>query len=238
MTIETRWHPVADEVELSVQACAWVTEAAADALRSRGVFSIALAGGNTPRGAYRLLRQTETDWRCWQVYFSDERCLMQTSRERNSVMAREAWLDHVPLPNDQMHVIPAERGPYKGAADYAEVLRDASDFDLVLLGLGEDGHTASLFPGHELGAAPDSPATLAIVDAPKPPAARVSLSAARLSRASRVLFLVVGESKRAAVASWRAGAAIPAGAIAPRGGVDVLVEAGLIESTGAGAGER
>jgi len=92
-----------------------------------------------------------------------------------------------------------------------------------VLGLGEDGHTASLFPGHDLGEAPGSPAALAVLDAPKPPRERVSLSAARLSYAREALFLVSGESKRQAMADWRAGRPIPARAVAPAAGVDVLV---------------
>ena len=101
-------------------------------------------------------------------------------------------------------------------------------FDLALLGLGEDGHTASLFPGHEWGITPDSPDTLAVFDAPKPPPQRVSLSAARLSRSRQVIFLVAGESKHRAVTEWRNGKIIPARAIAPAAGVDVLVESALL----------
>ena len=102
-------------------------------------------------------------------------------------------------------------------------MQSIAAFDLVLLGLGEDGHTASLFPGHDWGDAPGSPAALAILNAPKPPRERVSLSAARLS--DEVLFMVSGESKHVALAQWRAGAAIPARAITPAAGVDALVAA-------------
>ena len=98
----------------------------------------------------------------------------------------------------------------------------------MLLGLGEDGHTASLFPDHQWGETPGSPDTLAVFDAPKPPPRRVSLSAARLARARQVLFLVSGESKHRAVADWRAGKIIPARAIMPEAGVDVLLESSLL----------
>jgi 6-phosphogluconolactonase len=113
------------------------------------------------------------------------------------------------------------------------LLRPVGDFDLVLLGLGEDGHTASLFPDHEWGAEAGSPDALAVFDAPKPPSERVSMSAARLSRARHVLFLVSGESKRLAVSTWRAGSNIPARAIQPESGVDILVESALLETPSA-----
>jgi 6-phosphogluconolactonase len=143
-------------------------------------------------------------------------------------MAALAWLDHVAIPRAQIHPIPAEKGPEAAAADYTGTLCGIEQFDLVLLGLGEDGHTASLFPGHELGNTPDAPAALAVHDAPKPPPERVSLSANRLCAARRVIFLVTGESKRQAITDWRNGASIPAAAITPAGGADVYLEAGLL----------
>lgn len=182
-----------------------------------------LAGGDTPRTAYQRLRQCDAQWAAWHVYFGDERCVPRGDPARNSRMAGEAWLDHVALPAAQLHAIPAELGAEAAAKAYAGALQPVGEFDLVLLGLGEDGHTASLFPGREWGATPGSPAALAVFGAPKPPRERVSLSAARLSRAHEVLFLVSGESKRPALAQWRAGDDIPARAIAPAAGVDVLV---------------
>jgi 6-phosphogluconolactonase len=98
----------------------------------------------------------------------------------------------------------------------------------VLLGFGEDGHTASLFPGRDWGVAASAPDALAVLHAPKPPPQRVSLSAARLSRTREMLFLVEGEAKRSAVTQWRMGADIPARAIHPEAGVDVLVESALL----------
>jgi 6-phosphogluconolactonase len=120
--------------------------------------------------------------------------------------------------------IPAESGAREAAVLYARELRSIDAFDLVLLGLGEDGHTASLFPGHNWGAHTDSPDVLAVFKAPKPPPERVSLSAQRLSRARHVLFLVEGAGKRDAIAVWKGGDAIPAASIAPEPGVDVLLD--------------
>ena len=223
-----RWIGVANAAALRQAACERILDAAARAIEDRGRFLVALAGGNTPRGIYRMLRAATTDWSRWQVYFGDERCLPANNDERNSCMAGDAWLDHVSIPDDHVHAIPAQRGANAAALAYAETLRGVGEFDLVLLGLGEDGHTASLFPGRDWGVGADAPDALAIFDAPKPPPQRVSLSAVRLSRAREVIFLVEGEAKRDAVKRWRMGAELPARAILPRAGVDVLVESMLL----------
>ncbi|MFZ5557444.1 MAG: 6-phosphogluconolactonase [Pseudomonadota bacterium] len=223
-----RWHAVSDERALQRAACETILVSAAQAIHERGQFHLVLAGGSTPRGIYHGLCAAQTDWSAWHIYFCDERCLPAVDSARNSRMAAEAWLDCVPIPRLQLHTIPGELGALQAARMYAETLLTVGDFDLVLLGLGEDGHTASLFPDHEWGVAPGSPDTLAVFDAPKPPLQRVSLSAARLGRARKVIFLVSGESKHRAVGKWRAGKDIPARAIMPAAGVDVLVESALL----------
>jgi len=221
---DVRWLAVADVAELERSATQRIIDAAERAIKRRGEFLIVLAGGNTPRGVYRLLRGQDVNLRYWNVYFGDERCLPADDAERNSTMAAIEWLDQVPIPKDQVQPIPAELGASAAALAYAATLRAVGEFDLVLLGLGDDGHTASLFPDHEWGAAPDAPTALAVFNAPKPPPERVSLSAARLSRAREVLFLVAGDAKREAVKRWRVGENIPARSIRPSAGVDVLLE--------------
>ncbi len=234
-----RWHPVADAAALEEEAVARISHAAGEALAGssqpsnrspaqRARFRIVLAGGGTPRNVYRKLVGLRTDWSRWEVYFGDERCVPANDDERNDRMASATLLDHVPIPASAVHRIPAERGAMDAARDYERTLADVDMFDLVLLGLGEDGHTASLFPGHERGDASGSPDVLAVFDAPKPPPERVSMSAARLSRARAALFLVAGESKCDAVRRWRAGGDIPAASIRALEGVDVLVEARLL----------
>lgn len=218
-----RWHAMPDADALAAAALQRILTAADSAIRARGQFRIVLAGGNTPRAAYQQLRDARADWGAWHIYFGDERCLPRDDPARDSRMAEEAWLDHVAIPARQRYAIPAELGAGPAARAYGASLQSVAAFDLVLLGLGEDGHTASLFPGRDWGEAPGSPAALAIFDAPKPPRERVSLGAARLSDAREVLFMVAGESKRGALAQWRAGAPIPARAIRPVAGVDVLV---------------
>ncbi len=219
----TRWHAFDDGVALAQAAAVCIGSAARDSIAARDQFHIVLAGGDTPRGAYRQLVPLATDWSRWHVWFGDERCLPVGAAERNAQMARDSLLDRVAIPINQIHSIPAERGPVTGARIYADQLRGIGLFDVVLLGLGEDGHTASLFPGHDWGRQADAADALAVEDAPKPPPQRVSLSAARLSRARAVLFLVQGASKCAALVRWRAGEDIPARAIMPPPGVDVLL---------------
>jgi len=223
-----RWHGMIDAQALQREALRRVLDAAARAIQARSRFQIVLCGGQTPRPLYRMLRSQPVNWSAWHVYLGDERGTPRGDPERNSHMVAEEWLSHVPIPAAQLHMIPAEIGVQRAAAAYAEDLRGVGDFDLVLLGLGEDGHTASLFPDHDLGTKPDAPDVLAVFDAPKPPLQRVSLSAARLSRALEVMFLIEGESKAAAVAQWRAGKPLPASAIRPAGGIDVLVTSALL----------
>jgi len=179
-----------------------------------------LAGGTTPKQVYELLRHADADWSKWHIYHNDDRCLPVNHKDRNSLMAREAWLNHVPVPVSQIHDIPAELGPAEGAKVYAETLKNVGDFDLVLLGLGEDGHTASLFPGHTWD---DSVDAFPVFNSPKPPAERISISARRLSQAREVIFLVTGAGKQEAVDNWRKGVGIPATVIKPEAGVDVYV---------------
>jgi 6-phosphogluconolactonase len=223
-----RWHPYRTTDELSQAAAQRILHSARQAIARNQRFSIVLAGGNSPRQVYGLLRISDADWRYWHVYFGDERCLSAQDAERNSRMAAEAWLDHVAIPRDQIHPIPAELGPKQATAAYIKTLETVGEFDMVLLGLGEDGHTASLFPGQMWGIEQNAPPVMAVFGSPKPPPQRVSLSAARLGQAKEVIFLVSGMGKKQAVSEWGSGKAIPASAIAPPGGVDVYLEESLV----------
>ncbi len=219
-----RWHSYSTTSSLEQAAAQTILDAAQLSIGKRNAFHLVLAGGNTPRHVYELLRDKITDWSVWHIYFGDERCLPTDHAERNSQMAAQSWLNHITIPASQIHTIPGEQGAEKAAHAYAQTLSNVDMFDLVLLGLGEDGHTASLFPNHDWGTPSDSPATLAVNDAPKPPSQRVSLSARRLSQTRNLVFLVTGAGKRQAVKDWRNGVDIPAAAITPDSGVDVYLE--------------
>lgn len=229
-----RWQVHADAAATLSAAARRIEAAARDAIDRRGAFRIVLSGGETPRRLYAMLALTAVRWGAWHVYWGDERCVPRGDVQRNDAMAQGVWLDASPIPHAQIHPIPAELGPEAGAAAYSRALQDVPAFDLALLGLGEDGHTASLFPGRDWGVDPDSPAALAVRQAPKPPRERVSLSAARLSAARAVLVLAPGEGKRDAVRRWEAGEDLPIRAIAPETGVDAFVDRASAARGGAG----
>ena len=207
------WRVFADAQTLVTQLADALCEVAEDAIRARGVFHLVLAGGRTPQALYRELAKRHAGDAHWHIWYGDERCLPADNYERNSVMNESAWLAESSIPSKNRCPIPAEHGATEAATRYASVLKDVADFDVVLLGIGEDGHTASLFPGHDWGNVPASPDVLAVLEAPKPPFERVSLSAARLSRSECVWFLVSGSDKREALARWKNGAALPVSAI-------------------------
>lgn len=218
----TRWKHFASIEALRHSVCDAIVNSANKAIAQRGKFSIVLAGGNTPRAVYRLLRDFDldagVDWTKWHIYHGDERCLPSSHEDRNSLMVSQVWLQLVSIPANQVHDIPAELGPIAGAKAYAETLKNVGTFDMVLLGLGEDGHTASLFPNHVIDNSADA---VPVFNSPKPPSERITLSQKRLNDTQEVIFLVTGAGKQDAVDNWRKGVAIPATLIAPINGVDV-----------------
>jgi 6-phosphogluconolactonase len=216
-----RYQVLADGEAVARAAAARILGAAREAIAARGRFKLVLAGGTTPQAAYRLLADADTPWSQWHIYFGDERCLPADDPERNSRMAAEAWLDHVPIPRTQIHPIEAERGAQPAARDYSALLAAVVPFDLVLLGMGEDGHTASLFPGQRHD--PDA-WVVAVSSAPKPPAQRVSLSARALSATRVLLLLVTGEGKRAALQRWGGGEALPLSGLTPGTPIELLLD--------------
>ena len=175
-----------------------------------GARTLVLAGGSTPERCYELLAaRADVRWGRVTVLFGDERCVPPDDPESNYRMAREKLLDLVSPAS--VHRIAGELGPDEAAAAYGEIVGGLAPLDVVLLGLGEDGHTASLFPGHpELEAAGWA---VAVRNSPKPPPERVSLTLPALRGARLVIFLATGAGKAAAVAKARRGE-VPSGMIA------------------------
>ena len=217
-----RWRVFDDPEALAREAARTIGDAAAAAIAAHGEFRLVLAGGRTPEATYRLLAGQNHDWPRWQFYFGDERCLPVSHADRNSTMVRKALFERVPLREHQIHTIAAELGARRAAAAYADVVAQALPFDLVILGLGEDGHTASLFPGRTLD--PDA-LTVAVDDAPKPPPERVSLGLRALNASRQILVLAAGSGKRPAVRAWRAGADLPVTQVCAAGRVSVFLDA-------------
>ncbi len=177
--------------DVAAAAAADIAEAVRDGARS-----LVLAGGNTPRRCYELLAHLDVAWGRVSVLFGDERCVHADHPDSNYRMAREALLDHVAPAT--VYRIPAELGPDEAAGLYAHVVGAVAPLDIVLLGVGEDGHTASLFPGHPALTA--SGLAVGIRDAPKPPPQRVTLTLPALQAARRVIILATGAGKADAVA--------------------------------------
>lgn len=178
------------------QACELIAAQARQAIRERGVFRLVMAGGGTPKQAYALLAQTPQEWDKWELYWGDERCLPVDHPERNSQLG---------LPTPHRYPMPAELGAEAAAEAYAHTIADKLPFDLVMLGMGEDGHTASLFPGRLF---PDA-LTLPVHDAPKPPPDRVSLGVRALQDCRQQMVVVTGAGKREAMLAWQAGDNLP-----------------------------
>jgi 6-phosphogluconolactonase len=210
-----------DAEAVAREACERILAAASAAIHERGRFRIVMAGGSTPERAYNLLAAAESEWGRWEIYLGDERCLAAGHPERNSVLVERTLSGRVPIPAHKIHPIEAELGPEQAADRYQEIVADALPFDLVLLGMGEDGHTASLFPGHFHN---EERLVCAVHAAPKPPPERVSLTPRALVNSRNILFLITGEAKRDAVTAWLDGASLPVAQIAAQGRHEVLVD--------------
>jgi 6-phosphogluconolactonase len=183
-----------------------IVTGARESIARKGCFLLSLAGGSTPRPLYELLATprfaTRIDWPHVHVFWGDERCVPPDNPESNYRMAREALLDHVEFPPTNVHRIRGEDEPTKAAAAYEEMLGaffgsreilPRASFDLVLLGMGADGHTASLFPGS--AAARETRRWVVASPGPQPGRWRISLTPVLLNAAEDVTFLVSGANK-------------------------------------------
>ncbi len=187
----------ADFASLIQGAADTIAEAAAEAIAARGRFTIALSGGNTPRPVYQRLATATIDWPHVHVFFGDERCVSPRDARSNYHMAKVALLDRVPIPSENVVRMHGEDPPETAADGYAVELRRAlgedSRLDLVLLGLGHDGHTASLFPG--LAAVTETRRTVMASYVEFVGMWRLSLTPVAINAARRVVFVVTGEDK-------------------------------------------
>jgi len=200
--MRARWQTEADAAAVADTACRLIGVAARQAIRERGRFRLVLSGGSTPMEMYRRLAVSTQEWQRWSLYYGDERCLPIDHAARNS---RAVTATGLAARVGRHYPIPTELGAEQAAAGYRARIDKAQPFDMVLLGMGEDGHTASLFPGHHWPQA----SVFAVTDSPKPPRERVTLGVAALQNCRSMLVLVTGTNKAEAVRKWREGADLP-----------------------------
>jgi 6-phosphogluconolactonase len=179
-------------------AASWIADAIADAIRRAGTCSLALSGGRTPRAVYAELASAFRDvaWNKVHIYFGDERAVPPTDAASNYRMAREALLDPLSVPAANVYRMEAERADLEAAAaDYARALPAA--LDVLLLGLGPDGHTASLFPGAP--ALDERARRVAPATSPFPPPSRLTITPPVIAAARRVAVIAEGADKAAMI---------------------------------------
>ena len=226
MTDSAPLEAFADVEAMSRAAAARVVESARAAAAARGRFSLALSDGRTPRRLYELLAEAELPWDRVHFFWGDERCVPRGDAASNYRLASETLLSKIPARPENVHAMPCDpAAPEAGAQAYEETVRaffhgsDAS-FDLVLLGLGPDGHTASLFPGEPALAEASRWVAVSSGRSASPPVPRLTLTFPGLAAAREALFLAAGAAKRALVdAAVAGGADFPAARVRPRGGV-------------------
>jgi len=239
---------------LSNAAAEFTCRLAEESVERHGFFTVALSGGNTPRSLYETLARppfdTRMPWRDIHLFWGDERCVPSDHPDSNFAMAFRALISKVPVPPQNVHRIPAELDPPEKAAQaYEKILGESlgslvkretrshascegepfPSFDLVLLGVGKDGHTASLFPGDQ--ALKETKRWFAVVRGPygSPPVPRITLTLPAINRARCVLFMVSGPGKREVIRSiledsGPATRSYPAARVSPQGRVVWLID--------------
>jgi 6-phosphogluconolactonase len=206
----------ADDHSVAQRAAAFIAAEARAAVRARGLFTLAVSGGRTPWQMLRELAREDLPWPSLHLFQVDERCAPAGSAERNLTHIRDSLFADAPLPTANMHAMPVAAADLQAAAQqYALVLREIAGtppvLDLVHLGLGADGHTASLVPGDDALQVTDADVVLSAAYQGR---RRLSLSYPTLNRARCVLWLVTGSEKRDMLARLRAAdLSIPAGRV-------------------------
>ena len=195
-------HVSKDPNELSYEVAEWMTTLIEATLHQQDRFCLLLSGGSTPKNLYKLLAEDSfkkrIDWTRLHIFFGDERMVPFSDERNNGKMAYDALVSKVPIPKTQVHYIKTSVSPQLAAEDYSRLLRryfnDTSHtFDLALLGMGDDGHTLSIFPGCE--SLDKTENWVVTVEVPSQPMSRISLLPHVVNRSTCVAFLVTGPTK-------------------------------------------
>lgn len=190
---------------LAQEAAGRIVEAARRQIEQNKSFTLGLSGGSTPKALYELLASTDhrqrIDWPHVEIYFTDERCVPPDDAQSNYRMAAEALLSKVPIPAEKVHRMRGEIDPQQAAIEYGRMLKDRfgdMGLDMALLGMGDDGHTASLFPGTE--ALKETEHRVMANFVPRMNSWRLTMTAPFLNRSWEVLALITGSGKAQRVA--------------------------------------
>ena len=229
-----------DVDEIATAALDYVLQAAAESIDKNGVFNLVLAGGSTPEKLYRLLAQSDADWSKWQFFMGDERFVSLTDERSNFRLVRETILNKLSISDEQVHPVSVDASSVEKAADEYEkhiqnYFKGAQPaFDLILLGMGSDGHTASLFPGEPAISVTDRLVVASEPGVLPPPVDRVTFTFPLINAGRRVLFMAAGQDKAEVFAQVRqdlektpAEAITPAGKVRPDGELHWFVDRAL-----------
>jgi len=188
--------------QLTAAAAEFIIAAAAEAIDTKGRFVISLSGGHTPERLYALLASPpyheRINWEKTFVFWGDERCVPADDKDNNAHMARRLLLDHINIPSSNIYAVPTELPPAVAADKYEQAIgaffkSDTPAFDLILLGLGENGHTASLFPGTDVVF--EKTRLVKEVYVAEQHMYRITMTAKLINKAENILFLLEGEGK-------------------------------------------
>jgi len=199
------WTVSASLEAASIAAADFIATQVSAAIEARGICHMIVPGGNTPARCFTVLAEMSLPWDKLHCYPGDERCYEVGHAERNDVMIETNLLSRIS--GIHFHPMPAELGAEQGALLYRSTLELIDQFDIAFLGMGEDGHTASLFPDNEALQARST--VVAVHQSPKPPADRISMSMVTLQRARTRMVLAAGVSKAEIIAKIRTGEPLP-----------------------------
>jgi len=218
-----KWHVYKNKEHVSSAAAQFLINKIQDVLINKPRCNIVLPGGSTPAQCLKVVAKSDLPWDKIHWYLGDERCYPAGHEDRNDTMIRKNIWEQINSPEKNNHPISTELGPEEAATIYSNEIEESGGLDIVLLGMGEDGHTASLFPGNI--ALESTQAAVAVYNSPKAPDERVSLSLETLKSSQCKMVLALGEGKNKAIKQIKAGEQLPINRI---GSLDWFVDEGAV----------